>query len=188
MLDFLRQTSLFRSMLITLAILNGQVCQAEAYDPEKAKEFQVKALFLYNFANFVEWPSDAFETSDSPLKMCLFGSVPFGSFLDAVSGTRIRDRSLNIIRTSDYTEIESGCHILFVGTDRLELIEQLFLNINHLFVLSIGNVEGFTEKGGIVNILRTRDQQKFDINLSKAIENGLLIDSDLLALARIINR
>jgi len=156
--------------------------------PALAKEFHVKALFLYNFANFVEWPSDAFQDKNSALTMCLFGSVPFGGFLEAVNGTRIRARTLNIIRSSDPSEIQSGCHILFVGTDRLELVEQLFKNLNHLFVLSIGSLDGFTEKGGIVNILRTRDQQKFDINLSKAIANGLLFDSDLLSLARIINR
>lgn len=155
--------------------------------PQQAKEFHVKALFLYNFANFVEWPQDAFKAQDSPLRMCLYGSVPFGGFLDAVDGTRIRDRHLNVIRTSSAEEIEVGCHILFVGTERLDEIEQLFQNMNHLFVLSIGNVEGFTDKGGTVNILRTKDQNKFEINLSKAIKNGLLIDSDLLSLARIIN-
>jgi len=155
--------------------------------PQQTKEFHVKALFLYNFANFVEWPTDAFKDSKSPLRMCLYGSVPFGGFLDAVDGTRIRDRHLKIIRTSNSAEIEPGCHILFVGTEHLDVIEQLFKNMNHLFVLSIGNVKGFTDKGGIVNILRTKDQHKFDINLSKAIENGLLIDSDLLSLARIIN-
>ncbi len=160
---------------------------ASSEAPQKAKEFHIKALFLYNFANFVEWPEDAFSDKSTNLKMCLYGSVPFGGFLDTVDGTRIKDRHLKIIRTSDIEDIKPGCHILFVGTDQLGLIQQLFLNINHLYVLSIGNVDGFAETGGVVNILRTRDSQKFEINLSKAIENGLLIDSDLLNLARIIN-
>ena len=154
---------------------------------DKAKEFHIKALFLYNFANFVEWPENAFIKPQSKLTMCLYGSVPFGGFLDTVDGTRIKDRRLKIVRTSVAEDIKPGCHILFVGTDQLDLIQSLFQNLNHLYVLSIGNVEGFTDKGGIVNILRTRDNQKFEINLSKAIENGLLIDSDLLNLARIIN-
>lgn len=169
-------------------LLSANLCSgASSEAPQRAKEFHVKALFLYNFANFVEWPDTAFPENSNVLKMCLYGNVPFGGFLDTVDGTRIKDRRLNIVRTSDAEDIKPGCHILFVGTDQLELIQQLFLNINHLFVLSIGNVEGFTETGGVVNILRTRDHQKFEINLSKAIENGLLIDSDLLSLARIIN-
>jgi len=172
---------------VLLSINCGSLNAATKSSPQQTKEFHVKALFLYNFANFVEWPKDAFNNLDSPLRLCLYGNVPFGGFLDAIDGTRIRDRHLKVVRTSDSEEIEPGCHILFVGTEHLGVIEQLFNNMNHLFVLSIGSVKGFTDKVGIVNILRTQDQNKFEINLSKAIQNGLLIDSDLLSLARIIN-
>lgn len=156
-------------------------------DLELVKEYQVKALFLYNFANFVEWPDNAFENPGSPLKMCLYGAVPFGEFLDVVNGAQIRSRFLQVIRTTDYNKIKSGCHILFVGIDHVGELESFFSNFNHLFVLSIGNTQDFARKGGVVNILRTRDQQQFEINLSKAMESGLLINSDLLSLARIIN-
>ncbi len=156
-------------------------------DLELAKEYQVKALFLYNFANFVEWPRDAFVDQSSPLKMCLYGAVSFGEFLDFVDGVQVRDRTLEVIRTTDYSQIQSGCHILFVGIDHIPELQKFFSNLNHLFVLSIGNTKDFTKTGGVVNILRTSDQQRFEINLTKAIENGLLISSDLLSLARIIN-
>lgn len=161
--------------------------QASSSSIEKVKEYQIKALFLYNFANFVKWPKEAFDNDESPLRMCLFGTVPFGEFLDVVNGTLIRDRTLSVIRTTNYDDIKSGCHILFVGIDEKDRLEEFFDNINHLFVLSVGNQDGFTEQGGIINILRTRDQSKFEINLAKAIKNGLLISSDLLGIARIIN-
>ncbi len=173
--------------VILLSLGSEPLKAANENSPQKDKEFHVKALFLFNFANFVEWPEDAFKDTESPLRMCLYGNVPFGGFLDAVDGSRIRDRRLKVIRTSNSEEIEPGCHILFIGEASLNVIEQLFQNMNHLFVLSIGDVKGFTDKGGVVNILRTQDQHKFEINLTKAIENGLLIDSDLLNLARIIN-
>ena len=156
-------------------------------DLDQVKEYQVKALFLYNFANFVEWPADAFSSPTAPLKMCLYGAVPFGEFLDIVNGATIRDRTLEVLRTTDYEKIRSGCHILFVGIDHHKELNDFFKNLNHLFVLSVGDVEDFATSGGVVNIYRTSDQQQFEINLSKAIENGLLISSDLLALARIIN-
>lgn len=156
-------------------------------DLDKAKEYQVKALFLYNFANFVEWPRDAFIDQSSNLKMCLYGAVPFGEFLDIVNGVKVRDRTLQVIRTTDYAKIQSGCHILFVGIEHHSQLEVFFKDLNHLFVLSIGDTKDFARKGGVVNIHRTSDQEQFEINLTKAIENGLLISSDLLSLARIIN-
>lgn len=155
---------------------------------QRAREFQVKALFLYNFANFVEWPNKAFVNEDSPLRMCLFGAVPFGEFLDVVDGVAIRNRILHVLRTSDENDISQGCHILFVGIDRIEKLQDFFREVNHLFVLSVGNTDGFADQGGgVVNIFRTQDQQKFEINLQRAIERGLFINSDLLSLARIIN-
>jgi len=177
-------------LMLTMILSIAAPLRAEtSIDPlAKYKEYRIKALFLYNFANYVEWPNVAFESHDSPIKLCLFGNVPFGSFLSHVDGTLIRDRKLKIIRSSVLSEIESGCHTLFVGTDRLDLIEELFTNLNHVYVLSIGNVEGFIDKGGIINILRTQDMQQFDIDLAKAIQNGLLVDSDMLRLARIINK
>lgn len=63
--------------VILLAVSTGVRADEEL---QRVKEYQVKALFLYNFANFVEWPDEAFPHADSPLKMCLYGAVPFGSF------------------------------------------------------------------------------------------------------------
>jgi len=173
-------------VLILVSLLSCNSYAESSNAKSLAKEFHITALFLYNFANFVEWPEHAFNTNKN-LTMCLYGSVPFGGFLDKVDGTRIKSRRLKIMRTSSAEELTLGCHILFVGVDQLSQIQELFNNMDHLFVLSIGKIDGFTEKGGIVNILRTQDQQKFEINLSQAIKNGLLIDSDLLNLARIIN-
>ncbi|WP_290579753.1 YfiR family protein [Ketobacter sp.] len=175
------------ALLMLSSIASMPTHAATRSDLDLAKEYQVKALFLYNFANFVEWPADAFADQSSTLKMCLYGAVPFGEFLDIVNGVMVRDRTLEVIRTTDYSRIQSGCHILFVGIEHHDQLDVFFKNLNHLFVLSIGNVKDFARKGGVVNILRTSDQQQFEINLSKAIENGLLISSDLLSLARIIN-
>ncbi len=173
--------------VILALLLTGLPAQARIEDPDRVKEFQVKALFLYNFANFVEWPDSAFDGPEASLRLCLYGAVPFGSFLDAVDGVRIRDRQLDVIRTTDRADIQQGCHILFVGIDQLDQLDAFFADIDHMYVLSVGNTEGFARRGGVINIYRTRDQRRFEINLAQAIENGLLISSDLLSLARIIN-
>ncbi len=149
---------------------------------------KVMATFVYNFANFVEWPKDAFDTTNAPLKICLFGKVSFSSILENFDETPVRDRMLRILVTKKHNEIKDGCHILYVGEDQLNNLETFFNNLNHSYVLSVASMKGFLESGGILNILRTSDKQRFEINLSKATENGLEFNSDLLMLARIINR
>lgn len=149
---------------------------------------QVKALFLYNFANFVEWPDSAFQEKSSPLRLCLYGNIPFGGFLDAVNGTLIGNRKLDVVRTKTKKDIETGCHILYVGLDKKIELPNFFKEIKYKYVLSIGERGDFVDKGGVVNIVRTTDQVKFDINITTALNNGLWVSSDLLSLAREIKR
>lgn len=149
---------------------------------------QVKAVFLYNFANFVRWPPAAFNHGSNKLRMCIFGNAKLGMFLDAVDGSRIRDKRLQVIRTDDLKDIESGCHILFVSEEKKEHLPKFFNAMEHIYVLSVSDVAGFARRGGVVSIVRTSDKLEFEINLDVALKNGLLINSDLLSLARIVGR
>jgi hypothetical protein len=150
--------------------------------------YQVTALFLYNFANFVEWPDRAFKSTSAPLRMCLFGNVPFGRMLKPFDGAVIGDRELNILTTRKIKNIESGCHILFVGEDQRAHLSDFFKQIQYMYVLSVGKQVDFINKGGIISIVNTAQQMRFDINLTMASANRLTISSDLLSLAREIKR
>ncbi len=176
----------FKLSQISIAVCLLFCLQANA--DQRSNEYKVKALFLYNFANFVDWPKDAFGDSSSPIKMCLFGDVEFGSFLDAVNGTLIGDRELRVVKATELAEIKNGCHILFVDQKQKVRLPKLWNDIKYLYVLSIGEKEGFADKGGIINIIRTHDNLQFEINISNALANGLFIGSDLLSLAREIKR
>jgi len=184
------QIRLKKSMVSLMAMMLLMIGSVSAEDivNDRIKEYQIKALFLYNFANFVEWPNRAFAGLDDPLKLCLVGSAPFGGFLDNVNGTYIGNRMLYVLRSDDGLddEVQDGCHILFVGLDKKSELETFFSNINHTFVLSVGDEPRFADDWGTVNIFRVRDGAKIEINLKKAMENELTISSDLLAIARVI--
>ena len=66
---------------VTAALL--LVCAARLGAQTKASEAQVKAVFLFNFAQFVDWPPEAVPDSQAPLVIGILGSDPFGDFLDA---------------------------------------------------------------------------------------------------------
>jgi hypothetical protein len=161
--------------------------QAQAADNTEA-QLRVRAQFVYNFANFVEWPKDAFTHAESPIKVCLFGEVDFAAFLFAYSDTLVGTHPLKIQKAKEIDEIRAGCHILYVGQDERVKLPTFWQQIRYIYVLSIGDRQGFTEKGGIINILRQQDHMQFEVNIENALANGLLLDSDLLALARVIKR
>ena len=177
--------NLFKRIALIMLLLTSSIVLA---NDSQQKEYQAKALFLYNFANFVTWPDEAFDDNVQPIHMCLFGEIPFGTILDAVDGTLIGDRPLKITRTNKIRDIAEGCQILFVGDERRALLPEFWKQIKYIYVLSVGEQERFTANGGIINIMRTTDRMQFDVNISNAIDNGLFISSDLLMLAREIRR
>src|SRR5690242_6746479 len=64
-----------------------------------APEYQVKAVFLFNFAQFVEWPAGSFQAADAPFVIGVLGQDPFGAQLDAVArGETVGQRPLAIRR------------------------------------------------------------------------------------------
>jgi hypothetical protein len=93
-----------------------------------------------------------------------------------------------VVAADNIGDISDGCHILFVDQTQKVLLPKLWKEIKYLYVLSIGEKEGFADKGGIINIIRTNDNVQFEINISNALANGLFIGSDLLSLAREIKR
>src|SRR5687768_963347 len=57
------------------------------------RQYQLKAAFLVNFAQYVEWPPQAFATGDSPFVFGVLGDNPFGPALkDLVAGELINGR------------------------------------------------------------------------------------------------
>ncbi len=151
-------------------------------------EKQIRAMFVYNFANFVEWPRKAFSRATSPLQVCLLGDVPFAGYLEPMSGTIIGERELLVVTTHNEKNFKGQCHILFVGDDQKINMNTLYQSKKYVYILSVSEQKGFIESGGIVNIIDQSQKISFDIDLDNAKRRGLFISSDLLSLARNIKR
>ena len=79
------------------------------------RENQVKAVFLFNFTQFVEWPANAFSSSDAPFVIGIVGNDPFGNYLEeTVKGEKMKDHPLIIQRYRDLRDIQN-CHLLFIA-------------------------------------------------------------------------
>jgi PAS domain S-box-containing protein len=77
-------------------------------------EYELKAAFLFNFAKFVEWPSSAFISPQSPFLICVLGTDPFGSALDdVILRHSIQGRPTALLRIKRVSDIV-GCQILFL--------------------------------------------------------------------------
>src|SRR5256885_282744 len=67
-----------------LMIFLDQVVLAQSAIPE----YRVKATFLFQFTQFVDWPRNAFSNQQTPLVIGILGEDPFGTFLDDTVGMK----------------------------------------------------------------------------------------------------
>jgi hypothetical protein len=152
----------------------------------ESREYQLKAVFLFNFAQFVEWPPTAFADERSPLVIGVLGDDPFGSALDeTVRGEQIGQRSLIIHRYHRVQEI-GACHILFVSKSEAVRLESIVAALAGRNILTVSDADGATRRGVMIRFLKENKKIRLSINLDAAKLAGLTISSKLLRPAEIV--
>lgn len=183
MISRLPATSLLLSALILL-LFHAPILHA---GENKFQEHHVKAVFLYNIANFVSWPAEAFERPDSPFTICILGNDPFGAILEQIAfNEHIRGRRIVIRRTADIKNI-CGCQILFISPSMKHQLPDILQAAEGRKILTIGDVAGFTEIGGTINLIKKGVRVEMEISIASSRKAGLDISSKLLNLAKIVD-
>ncbi|HEY6937222.1 MAG TPA: YfiR family protein [Terriglobales bacterium] len=153
----------------------------------RAPEYQVKAAFLYNFAKFVEWPTQAFPGSSAPFRICVLGRDPFGDVLsNIVQGKSISGHAILSLQVQSPTEARS-CHVLFLSPSDPGSLRQNLDQLREFPVLTVGERGDFLPLGGMINFVLDEDRVRFEINLEAAERHHLKLSSKLLAVARVVN-
>lgn len=153
----------------------------------EVKEYQVKAVFLFNFAQFVDWPQEAFPSLDSPLVIGILGDDPFGPYLDeAIKGERVNNRPM-IVRRYQRVEDIKVCHILFISRSEGSRMEKVLQQLKGRSILTVGDTDGFSEIGGIIRFAVESSKVRLKINLRAAKDAHLTISSKLLRPAEIVS-
>lgn len=170
-------------LLVTLLVAWCALSSAE--DLQSGNEYQVKALFLYNFAKFVEWPS---AMSGGPICIGVLGDDPFGDALDrTIEGKTVNGRGFVVKRLKSEAEARQ-CHIVFVNLPDKKRLRSLLDTLKGAAVLTVGETRGFAEGGGVINFVVIDDRVRFEANMDAAEQAGLKLSSKLLSLAKIVHK
>jgi preprotein translocase subunit Sec61beta len=148
-------------------------------------EYKVKAVFLFHFAQFVEWPAGSFTGADDPMIIGVLGEDPFGEYLDdVVSGESINGHPLQVRRFSRLEDIDK-CHILFVNAEGMGQLRAALRELEPRATLTVGDNPAFIRAGGMIRFFSEDNKIRLQINPEAARSSGLMISSKLLRLADI---
>lgn len=172
-------------MLLTLAC-GTRVASAQG-EGMISREYPLKALFLFNFGSYIEWPADAFPNQNYPFVIGVLGHAPLEDHLaDIAASKRIHGRQVVVRRFASIDQMEP-CHILFVARDvPVPQQHQAVQRLRGSHTLLVGETQVFAQYGGSVNFFVDANKIRFEINLDAAKAHQLRISAKLLALARIV--
>ena len=168
------------AMVLGAGFFPGQL-RAQAF-----KENDLKAAFLYHLAQFVDWPLEAFSTAEDPIVIGILGADPFGKALqEIVQDEVIKNRKLSLQRFHNTDEIKS-CHILFISQSEAGRLDQIFIALKGRSILTVGDTEGFAQRGGVVRFINEKSKIRLRINVDSAKEAKLTISSKLLRASELV--
>jgi hypothetical protein len=150
-------------------------------------EYQLKAVFLFNFAHFVEWPPAARPAGSAPFVIGVLGRDPFGASLDEVVRGETEDsHPLAIERYATAAQIRP-CQILFIPAAELDHLDAAAIAaLKGHSVLTVTDADTAAPRGVIIALVKRDNRIRLRIDLQAARESNLTISSKLLRPAEIV--
>lgn len=150
---------------------------------QEIADHEIKAVFLYNFANFITWPADAFEQRSSPFNFCIIGRSKINDSLAiAIKDEVIKGRTLQLVELKSSTDI-SNCQILFINAIELRNQTEIISNYSGKATLIVGDTRDFISKGGMISLVQKKRRIHPMINLEAVSNVHMKVSSKLLRLA-----
>jgi len=176
---FLISSRMWRAVLFVS--LTAGICRAQTFN-----EYKVKAVFLYTFAKFVEWPPEALAGPSGALTICILGDDPFGSFLDeVVKAKSIAEHPLVVLRMANLP-VARECRILFIAASERRRMPAVLAATATPGLLTVGDTAEFAAQGGVIALRLDGERIRLLVNLTSADKAQLRVSSRLLSIATIV--
>ena len=180
-----KSCGLWSLLLILLACMHAWASVAFG---QVSREYQLKAVFLLRLAQFTHWPADAFDSPDSPIRICVLGENPFGDALGAaVTGETAHGRPL-LAQQHRAVEQIKGCHVVYLTGAGPRQAKALLSAIGGRSVLTVRDLDGLPSAyETIVGFATEQNRVVLRINVKAAAAARLELDPRLLRVAGIVN-
>jgi YfiR/HmsC-like len=155
-------------------------------------ESQLKVLFIHNFAKYTVWPQEALSETNNVFTLGIVGNNLPDEALRLIRDKTIKNRDLRIKKFGSVKEALSQqrelelCQVVFVSASEGNDLSELFKLLKKASVLTIGEADGFLDRGGIINFVVAKNKVNFEINSAAAQRANLKLDTQLLKLAKLV--
>lgn len=169
------------ALLITLVLATPSVTWAKL-----TQEYDLKAAFLFHFAQFVDWPADALPEGNSPFTIGILGHDPFGKSLDEIVANETVEGHKLLVRRFQHVDQVDSCHILFIDPSESSRMDQILSRLKGRSILTVGETKDFALRSGVIGFVLSEKRLRLAVNLAAANAARLTISSKLLRQSQIV--
>ncbi|MEQ8324955.1 MAG: YfiR family protein [Vicingaceae bacterium] len=145
---------------------------------------KIKAIYIYNFTKYIEWPKDYRETN---FVIGVLGDSPLFAELERMSASKqVFGQAIEVKKFLSASAVEK-CHILYIPTGSSEPFSSVVSKIQSNSTLLVTDTPGMALKGSAINFVVQQNRQKFELNQNNAVKYNLKVSNSLEALAIIVN-
>lgn len=181
-----RGVKILGACLVTLALLLLPAAQPAT---AQSRESDLKAAFVFNFSQFVEWPTNSFASTNAPFVIgVLGGSNDFLKTLnDLVHNEKTAGHSMSVRASRSINDLKD-CQIVYVSSSEAPRIREIMDQLRDRPVLTVSDIDDFIEQGGIIRLYTAKNKMRMRISLDSAARAKLTISSKLLRLAEVVGK
>ena len=161
--------------------------QVTSRSPHEVADAVIKAMVVYHFAKFIEWPEAVFADKQSPIKICFYGEKPseIRQASAAINGKIAQGREIRVKRMATLPEL-SDCQLIFIPENEKRWMQEILRIAGAASALTVSDMENSIDAGGGAGLLTIDNQIRFEFNLEATQASRLKISSQLLKLARMV--
>lgn len=144
-----------------------------------AQNEKFKALFIYNFTKYIEWPTGQ---RQGDFIIGVLGNSPLTKELETIAGKQKVGLQNIVVKTFASVDEIISCHILFIPSGKSTQMTLILSKLSDKSTLIITDKEGLALQGSGINFVSDGDKLKYEVNRTNIEKKGLTVSNALLAL------
>lgn len=150
----------------------------------KAQDEKFKALFMYNFTKYIEWPQ-AKQSGNFVIGVC--GNASIVPELQEIANKKTVGSQKIEIKEIAASDDPSKLHILYVTADKTDAIDGFINKVKGKGVVIITDKPGLAEAKSGINYIKDGGRLKYEVSHKHLSEEGVKVSSQLAQLGNSVD-
>lgn len=160
-----------------IALIALMSCVPFAARAMSLEEHALKAVYLYNFAKYTNWPPSVFGDANSPIHFCVIGAESVASELGKARDRPIAGHPIEVSVFNSLSQL-TLCHVVYLGGETI-ISPPLLQEAHEKSILVVSD----NPETSTITFVKSEAKIGFTVDLRKAQASALTLSSELMKLA-----